>query len=423
MKEYFLHYIWQFGLFQQDKLQTYHGDFVEILKVGKINHHAGPDFLEAEIIIGDKLWIGSVEMHVNSSDWNLHRHSNDLAYQNVILHIVWNHDCEIDILRQRNVQTLILQDYVKNEIVFNYQTIIQSRIKSIHCENQLLEIDLNQFSLWFERLLIERFEEKTTSILETLAKNKNNWEETLFKNLASNFGLKVNVEAFEIWSNSFSFKVLQKIQYNSQKVEALFFGQAGFLEDDIESDYFKTLKTEYLFLKRKYKLTPIPNQVFRFSKMRPIGFPTVRLAQLAALYSHYHQLFSLIIKQNDLKSLHLLFEKSKLNSFWDNHYTFKNDSKILIKNISKDKINNLLINTIIPLRYAYERSINEVEIDFYLNLLDQIDAEKNSILNEYEKIGFKNKSAKDSQQLIQLKKRYCSEKKCLNCAIGHQILR
>ncbi|WP_333662595.1 DUF2851 family protein [Chishuiella changwenlii] len=423
MKEFFLHYIWKFNLFSREDLQTFHGDFLDILKVGKINSNAGPDFTEAEIIIGDKLWIGSVEIHVNSSDWNLHQHTDDLAYQNVILHVVWNHDCEIDILRQRNVQTLILQDFVKPEIVFNYQNIIQSKIKLIHCENLLSEIDLNQFSFWFERLLIERFEEKTTVILDVLAKNKNNWEETLFKSLATNFGLKVNVEAFEIWSNSFDFKILQKIQFNPLKVEALFFGQAGFLEDNIENDYYKVLKTEYHFLKNKYKLEAVSNQIFRFSKMRPIGFPTIRLAQLSAIYSNYQNLFSLIIKQNDLKSFYQTFEKIQLNPFWENHYTFKNESKFLIKTISKDKINNLLINTIIPLRYAYERSNDEVEIDFYLELLDQIKAESNSILDEYERIGFKNKSAKDSQQLIQLKKRYCSEKKCLNCAIGHQILR
>lgn len=423
MKEFFLHYIWKFNLFTREDLATFHGSYLDVIKVGKMNLDAGPDFKEAEISIGNKLWIGSVEMHVNSSDWDLHHHSNDLAYQNVILHVVWNHDREIDILRTRNVQTLVLKDFVKPEIVYNYQNIVQSEIKTIHCENLISTINLNQFSLWFERLLIERFEEKTIAILEILTKNQNNWEETLFKSLASNFGLKVNIDAFETWSNSFPFKVLQKVQFNSQKVEALFFGQAGFLEDDINNDYYISLKSEYQFLKNKYQLEPVSNQIFRFSKMRPIGFPTIRLAQLAAVYSNYQQLFSLIIKQNDLKYLYNIFDNILLNPFWENHYTFKNESKYLIKNIAKDKINNLLINTIIPIRYAYERNNNEVEIDFYLELLDKISPENNSTLNEYERIGFKNKSAKDSQQLIQLKKRYCSEKKCLNCAIGHQILR
>ena len=423
MKEVFLHHIWKYKLYSTQNLKTYHDDFIEIIDVGNLNFDAGPDFLEATIVIGDKLWAGSVEMHVNSSDWNLHRHNDDLAYQNVILHVVWNHDCEIDELRQRNVQTLILQDFVKPEIVYNYQNIINSKFERSYCEEFLKEIGLKQFSLWFERLLIERFEEKTEFILQLLSKNNNNWEETLFKSLAKNFGLKVNVEAFEIWSNSFPFDVLQKNQFDKVKVEALFFGQAGFLDDNFENDYYKQLKNEYNFLKIKYKLEPISSSLFKFSKMRPIGFPTVRLAQLSAIYGKFSKLFSEIIIQNNLKSYYKLFEKIELNPFWETHYTFKNESNFQTKNISKDKINNMLINTIIPLRYAFERVRSEVEIDFYLDLLQEINPENNSILDEFVRIGFENKSAKDSQILIHLKKRYCSEKKCLNCAIGHHILR
>ncbi len=423
MKEVFLHYIWKLNQFSHQNLQTFHGDFIEIVKIGNLNHHAGPDFLEAEIIIGDKLWIGSVEMHVNSSDWNIHQHSGNLAYQNVILHVVWNHDCEVDILRQKNVQTLILQDFVKPEIVFNYQNIINTKLDKIYCEELLSSIDLGQFSFWFERILIERFEEKTKEILEILIKNQANWEETLFKSLAKNFGLKVNVEVFELWSNSFPFSVLQKIQFNPLKIEALFFGQAGFLEENHEEIYFKQLTNEYSFLKNKYQLQPISASLFRFSKMRPRGFPTIRLAQLASIYTKYLSLFSEITQFNQLKDFYRIFEKVELNSFWHTHYTFKNESKFQPKYLSKDKINNLLINSIIPIRYAFERQKEEVEIDFYLDLLNEIDAEKNTILDEFERIGFKNKTAKDSQQLIQLKKRYCSEKKCLNCAIGQQVLR
>ena len=157
--------------------------------------------------------------------------------------------------------------------------------------------------------------------------------------------------------------------------------------------------------------------------MRPIGFPTIRLAQFASIYVNYQSLFSEIIQPKNLKEFYKIFDKLKLNPFWETHYTFKNESKFQLKNLSKDKINNLLINSIIPIRYAFERQKDEVEIDFYLDLLNEMEAENNSILDEFERIGFENKSAKDSQQLIQLKKRYCSEKKCLNCAIGQQILR
>ena len=423
MKEIFLHYIWKLKLFTTQNMQTFHGDFVEIINVGKLNYDAGPDFLEAEIVIGDKLWAGSVEMHVNSSDWNLHQHTADLAYQNVILHVVWNHDCEINELRQRNVQTLILQDFVKPEIVYNYQNIINSTLDKIYCKDFIDELDLNEFNFWFEGLLIERFEEKTLSIIEEFEKNNQNWEETLFKSLAINFGLKVNVNAFEIWANSFPFKVLQKIQFEPKKVEALFFGQAGFLNENNENDYYKQLKTEYHFLKNKYQLHAVENSLFKFSKMRPIGFPTIRLAQLASIYVVYKSLFSEIIRPKNLNEFYTIFDNLNINPFWETHYTFKNESKFQHKNLSKEKLNNLLINTIIPIRYAFERQKDEVEIDFYLDLLNEINAENNSVLDEYEQTGFRNKTAKDSQILIHLKKRYCSEKKCLNCAIGHHILR
>ena len=267
---------------------------------------------------------------------------------------------------------------------------------------------------------VSKKKKKLISII--LEQNQHNWEETLFKNIAKNFGLKVNVEAFEIWANSFPFNVLQKNQLNASYVEALFFGQAGFLEEDFDDKYYTQLKNDYHFLKTKYQLHANSSSIFRFSKMRPIGFPTIRLAQLAGIYSAYPNLFSLMMNKNELNDFYQFFEKIKPHPFWETHYTFANSSKFLSKKLSKDKINNLLINSIIPIRYAFDRTKDEVEIDFYLNLLSKIKAETNSILTTFETLGFENKSAKDSQQLIHLKKRYCSEKKCLNCAIGHHIL-
>ncbi|WP_313383921.1 DUF2851 family protein [Chishuiella sp.] len=424
MKENLLHYLWLFRLYSTSNLKTYHNnEYLEIVNSGKINYNSGPDFLESEIVIGNKLWIGSVEIHINSSDWNKHKHSNDLAYKNVILHVVWNHDCEINILRERNVPTFILKDYVKPEIISNYKTILTTEIDKIHCKPFLRNMNLKQFTFWFEKILIERFEEKTKIVLEILKNNHNNWEETLFRSLAKNFGLSVNIDAFEIWSKSFQFKIVQKIQFDPIKVEALFFGQAGFLDENYSNQYYNTLQKEYTFLKKKFQLNQIPNETFRFSKMRPIGFPTIRLIQLAALYYTYNNLFSRILSINNLNSFYKLFENIYINPFWDNHYTFKKESNSISKKISKDKINNIIINTIIPIRFAYECSFGEANVEFFLELLENIKPEKNSILDEFEEIGFENKSAKSSQELIQLKKRYCTEKKCLNCAIGNQILK
>ncbi|QTV06193.1 DUF2851 family protein [Faecalibacter bovis] len=422
MKEAFLHHIWQMKCIEMKDLCTFHGNPIEIINFGKINHDAGPDFYNAEIVIGKQLWVGCVEMHINSSDWDFHHHSNDKNYQNVILHVVWNHDKEIEKLRQSNVETLVLQDFVSKEIIYNYQQILSNQSYSIPCKGLLKKIDWNKISFWFDRLLIDRLEEKSITILNLFKQSNNNWEEVSFKLFASNFGLRVNKETFEIWANSFPFAVLQKNQNKPLSLEALFFGQAGFLEDELD-DYTKDLKKEYLFLQRKYDLSPLNKFIFKFSSMRPYGFPTIRLAQLSAIYTSEKSLFSKIISFTNLKEIEQFFQNFDLNSYWKSHYVFGKESKESSKKLSIDKIHNLIINTIIPLKFAYDLTIDKLDSDYFLDILNDLKVENNNIIDAYIASGFKINSAKDSQSIIHLKKRYCDEKKCLNCAIGTEVLK
>lgn len=422
MKEVFLHHIWRMKYFDLDNLQTFHGSLIEIINFGKLNQDSGPDFYHTEIIIGKQLWAGCVEMHVNSSDWDLHKHSLDSAYNNVILHVVWNHDKEIDYLRERNIETLILKDFVSKEVVFNYENIINNFKKEIACKNLIQGIDWDKINLWFNGLLIDRLQEKSKKVLALYDKTNHNWEELTFKMFASNFGLKVNQDAFEIWSSSFPFKILQKIQNNSISVEALFFGQAGFLNYTTD-EYSKLLLDEFNYLKNKFQLTALDQHIFKFSSMRPHGFPTIRLAQLSAVYSTEKQLFSKIIQFKNIKEIECFFEQFKLNPYWNKHYIFGKESKESIKSISKEKIHNLIINTIIPLRFTYEMYLDKLDVDFYIQLLEAIKTENNSITTLFKDANFLIQNAKDSQLLLHLKKYYCDEKKCLNCAIGNEVLK
>ncbi len=424
MKETFLHHIWKMRYFNQTDLKTTHHSFVEIIHQGNINQNAGPDFLNAEIVIGKQLWAGSVEMHINSSDWDLHQHSQDLAYQNVILHVVWNHDKEIDYLRSRNVETLVLKDFVPKEIVFNYENILNQNQQKIPCQNlfQTSKIDWDKINFWFDGLLVDRLKYKTKTVIDLYEKCNHAWEEVTFKLIAQNFGLKINQEAFEIWAASFPFKVLQKVQQNPQQVEALFFGQAGFLAE-VFDEYAATLQTEYHFLQRKFNLNPIPKSIFKFSSLRPLGFPTIRIAQLSSLYANYNSIFSEIIQFKTIQQFEDFFGSIKTSVYWETHYVFGKESKLIRKSISVSKIHNLIINTILPLRFTYEKLQDNLDIDFYFQLLEHLKSEQNSVIDLYKEIGFKPKSAKDSQALLQLKKCYCDEKKCLNCAIGTEVLK
>ncbi|WP_322970854.1 DUF2851 family protein [Faecalibacter sp. LW9] len=422
MKEAFLHHIWNHKLLQQHSLRTFHGSSIEIIRFGQLNFHSGPDFLEAEILIGKQLWIGSVEMHVNSSDWELHRHSNDPAYHNVILHVVWNHDCEIDFLRQRNVETLILQEFVAKEIVFNYNLILNNSVHYFPCEKMIKTIDFDKIKIWFDRLIIDRLELKSKGVLKLYEATHHNWEEVTFKLLAYNMGLKINADAFEQWSNSFPFQILQKNQFDPLRIYALFFGQAGFLTESMD-DYMHSLKVEYEYIQHKYQLKPLSKSIFRFSSLRPPNFPSIRLAQLVSIYSQEKNLFSQLVSFDNQKDIELYFENFEPHIYWNTHFVFGKQSKSIVKRLSKSKIHQLIINWIIPLRLTYDLISDHLDMEWYLQLLESLKSEENRVIENYQNAGVLIQSAKDSQTILHLKKYYCDEKKCLNCAIGNEILK
>ena len=422
MKENLLHFIWKLKLYSKDKLKTTNGEKIEVLKPGIENFNSGPDFLNTKIRINEQLWVGNVEIHSNASDWYAHNHETDTTYDSVILHVVWEHN--IDVYRSTNetIATLELKNFISNELLTKYGQLFNAPKKWINCENEIASIDSFTLNHWFEKLYFERLIEKSKQIEQILSKTKNNWEETLFMVLAKNFGLKVNAEAFLAFANSFDFTIVRKISYNLDELEALFFGQAAMLLETEESIYFKRLKSNYKYLQKKFNLQPISKNQFQFFRLRPTNFPTIRLSQLANLYHKHQNLFSKIIETTSLKDFHDVFNVST-SSFWSSHFTFKTTSNKSIKKLSKPFIELLLINTIIPIKFLYLKSLNKTETNSILELVEQLKPEKNAIIASFNKLKIKSKSAFETQALLQLKNKYCNNQRCLQCAIGNQLLK
>ncbi|WP_027136975.1 DUF2851 family protein [Gaetbulibacter saemankumensis] len=421
MQEHFLHYIWKHKKFQIDNLRIESGDLIEVVSVGQHNLDSGPDFFNAKLRIGDQLWAGNVEIHVKSSDWFLHNHEKDPAYDNVILHVVWEHD--IEVFRKDNsvIPTLVLKSVVAPDMLNHYSRLFIKNDKWINCEMDFANVEGFVINNWLERLYFERLEQKTELVKQYLKTSNNNWEAVCFKMLAKNFGLKVNGDAFLSMANSMDFTVVRKSQSSLLRLEALFFGQSGLLESDSENVYYNKLCQEYKFIKQKFGLNQDAVLPVKFFRLRPPNFPTIRLSQFANLYYEHKNLFSEIISASSLDDFYKLF-KVNASGFWDTHYNFGKVSKLVVKTLSKSFIDLLLINTVLPLKFCYAKHVGNNEDEVILNIVSELDSEKNAIIDAFNSLKKVSESAMHSQALIQLKKEYCDKNGCLQCAIGHQLI-
>ena len=421
MKEDFIAYIWKFQSFSQKSLRTLQEEEVHILSVGQENKNSGPDFFNSQLIIGNQKWAGNVELHVKSSDWYVHGHEKDENYDSVILHVVWEQDVDIYRKDKTLIPTLELKKYVNKEVQKNYQKLFMGSRKWINCEYDIAKVDHFVLDNWFERLYVERLEQKSKLISELLMNSKNDWEAVLFKLLAKNFGLKVNGDAFFDWANSMDFNIIRRQQHDLEGLEALFFGQANLLKDAIEDSYYLVLQKEYDFIKSKFNLIDRLGERFQFFRLRPNNFPTVRLAQLAALYNQHQNLFSKLIETTQLKDFYDLFDIS-VSEYWKIHYSFTATSKKSAKKITKAFVDLLLINTIIPLKFMYLKQLGKLSEGELVHMVREIKSEKNNIINKFNDLKIISKNALESQALIQLKSEYCAKQKCLQCNIGNSII-
>lgn len=419
-----LHYLWKFRLFERTDLRTTDGEEIEVFSAGMVHTDGGPDFQNARIRIGETTWAGNVELHINSADWNRHGHQTDGAYGNVILHVVYRDDQPVIMPDGRKIPTLELHNRIPEALYQRYHHLIFSNQKFIPCESSFTLADEMTMRNWLTRVLVERMEKRSAAVLEALQVNRGDWEETFYRLLAANFGFKVNALPFEMMAKSLPQIILAKHKNYPLQVEALIFGQAGFLEDEFTDEYPHKLKEEYNFLRKKHRLEPIEKHLWKFLRMRPQNFPTIRLAQFAALVLNSNHLFSKILEVKDVAALRDLFAGAKVNPYWDTHYRFDAESKPATKNIGASAIDVILLNTVALALFSYGKHLQKQHyINRAIQLLEYLPAEKNHVIDDFVNLGMKITSAMESQGLLELHKSYCSHKKCLQCAVGNKILK
>ncbi|MFT3823732.1 MAG: DUF2851 family protein [Chitinophagaceae bacterium] len=416
--ERLLQFIWQFQYFNKNGLCTSAGEPLKIIHGGIFNTSQGPDFVEARIHTGNTLWAGQIELHLQTSLWYQHKHHQDEHYRNVILHVVWEHNTN-DL--PGNIPVLSLQDRVSKVLLQQYEQWMNAPA-SIPCSEQLMQIKRIVWLTWKERLLVERMQRKSELVFSYLEQNNHHWEETFWWLLARNFGIKVNADAFEAIARSLPVTLLAKHKKQLQQLEALLLGQAGLLEQRSEDKYVIMLQREYHFYQKKYSLQHTGPGVL-FLRMRPGNFPPVRLAQLAMLVHQSEHLFSKIKETRSIQDV-----KSLLNvtagDFWHYHYTLENTSAYKPKKLGDAMTDNIIINTIVPVLFAYGHLHNdEVFKERALRWLEALAPENNTITASFTKLGCTNQNAFDSQALIELKNNYCNTRRCLDCAAGNAILK
>lgn len=424
--EDFLHYVWKFRLFDRIDLQTEDGKTLEIFSTGVHNTDAGPDFHNARIKIDETIWAGNIEVHLSASDWQKHGHTTDDAYNNVILHVVYNDDLPLVLTNGRKVPTLQLKDRIPAELYGRYHQMVFGNQTIIPCEASIGAIDQLIMNNWLTRVLVERLEKKSTAVITALSLNRGDWEETFYQFLAANFGFKTNALPFELLAKSLPQLTLGKHKNNPMQVEALIFGQAGFLDAELKDDYPNKLKKEYDFLRKKYSLKPVENHLWKFMRLRPQNFPTIRLAQFAALIVNSAHLFSKILEIKDIDALRNLFASIKTNEYWDDHFRFDipSNSKSSPKIMGASSVDILLINTLALFLFSYgKHHQQQYYISRSLKLLENLPAEKNNITADFVNLGVKITNAFESQALLELKNNYCNYKKCLQCGVGNKILK
>jgi hypothetical protein len=424
MKEEFLHYLWKYGLYDHDKLSDDEGNKILVIHPGEYNRDAGPDFFNARISIAGTEWAGNVEIHTRSSHFNNHGHNCDPAFNNVILHVVAENDKRVFNSKGEELLTIELtfdpQLYEKYISLLNYPYIIA-------CQDEILKLDYIFVRHWLNSLVIERLRNKTELILDILSETGNDWEETFYRLLTRYFGFRVNTEPFEMLAKALPFRIIRKHSDNRFQIEALIFGTAGMLEEglfkeSLSDEYYRNLIKEYRILSAKYSLQPIHGWLWKFSRLRPSNFPTIRLSQLAGMLTSAGGLFSKATEANDIHQLRNVFGVTATD-YWNNHYIFGKKTRNIPKSTGSQATDIFLINAVIPVIFVYGKNryrddLSERALDF----LEDIQPEANSITEEWKTSGIEAESAFYSQALIQLRNEYCKKRRCLDCRIGSKLI-
>ena len=410
MKEEFIYYLWENRLLSKDLL-TVDGEAVYVISVGTRNYDSGPDFLDARIRIGKTLWVGHVEIHVNASDWFRHGHHNDDAYKNVVLHVVYCNDTE-----RLAIPTVEIKGKFDEGVYEKYNGFLKSR-RWIACEKLIAGIQQFTWLSWLERIVVERLEAEVKDVFSKLAANNYDWEETLYQRIMRYCGLKVNNEAFERLARLLPLRILRKHIDNPLQVEAMFFGCAGFLEREFTESYPVLLQREFKILKSKFNLSVMPMAYWKFLRLRPPNFPTIRLAQMASIVCKYDNMFSKLQIVKDLDSVRNLFNV-EVNEYWDTHFQFEKPSSEKKKKLGDTAVDVMIINAVVPVLFSYGIYRDDQELkDRSLGFLNVMEPEDNVIIRKFEELGVNVRNAQQTQALLHLYGNYCKKRNCLKCRV------
>ena len=420
MNETLFQFIWQHSLYSAAGLTTTTGEAVTVIQPGRLNRDAGPDFLEARVRVGAMLLVGHVELHLKTSDWVRHGHQHDPAYQSLILHVVLDDDAPNPV---PNMPVIVLGGRIPAGVTDRYSDLVQNA-RQLPCSGLHSGVKYIVKEQWLSSLLAERWEEKLGEWDELLRNATDDWRNLLYWRMAANFGFKVNAAPFLLLAQSLPLNLIAKHRENPMQIEALLFGQAGMLADTFEEEYPNELQKEYAYLRKKYKLTPLPMHLWKFLRMRPANFPTIRITQFAALLQQSVHLFSKIIETHTVRDIEPLLQVTA-SSYWDDHFRFGEVQKKQVpKSLGHDSVLNIIINTVAPVKFLYAaRQGNYKTHDEALQLLETVQPEKNHIISVWEENGWHARNAAETQALIQLFNKYCAPKKCLECAIGLQLMK
>ncbi|MGB0175673.1 MAG: DUF2851 family protein, partial [Owenweeksia sp.] len=356
MTEDFIHYIWRFKKFNILSLQTSEGEPLIIKRTGTLNTDAGPDFSDARIIIGDQLWAGNVEIHIRSSDWKRHNHQSDRAYNNVILHVVYENDTEVFNANGSTLPTLELKGLFDEKLYWKYERLLNNQT-SIPCENHLPGVSAMIRENWVERVLVERLSDKSGLIGQWLRQNQNDWNATFYQWLGRGFGLKINAEPMLLLARNIPWQVVLKHRQRKDQLEALFFGVAGMLEEGDDA-YTLALKSEYEFLRHKHGLQGMKPEIWKYARLRPAAFPALRIAQLSALLNQHDTLFSKIMQAGSIDQVKELLTP-EVSEYWKNHYRFGKITDQKVGEIGNGFREVLIINVLIPFLFVYGMAKDE----------------------------------------------------------------
>jgi hypothetical protein len=422
MNEAFLHTIWKYRLLEQKEFKGTRNELIHIVSVGEHNQDSGPDFFNARVSINGILLAGNVEIHLKTSDWLRHRHQHDQAYNNLILHVVYEHDTELQQNKEFNVSVLELKPWIKMSLVEKYRELQLSK-QSIPCGHAIASLPGVKWNSWLDRLAISRLETKSAYMDHVFHYTNNNFEETLYVLLCRNFGFKINNEAFELLAKTLPHNLLKKYADNLLRLEALLFGVAGLLDELFDDDYPRLLQNEFELLRNKHQLVPLKKEVWKFSKTRPVNFPTIRLSQLAALLFKSQPLYHFLEELPSMDALRDFFH-IETHPYWKSHFKFDSQSAEASRPLGDVAFNALVINTIAPfLFFRFTKSGHEPFRDYAMDLLTKLGAEVNTKTTLFTELGVKAKNGLESQAQIELFDGFCSKKACLHCNVAEFLLK